>query len=83
LISRNQRLYIFKTNYWRSSSGNVGHNPVRAKKIDGIEIDWSTNNYQFDLKPSSITIEEIILLKEAKKLWKDSYYLKKLREKYG
>ena len=59
----------------------VGHNPIRAKFIDGGEID-THEDPQFDFEPSYIVVDNEIILEEAQKFWKDPGYIHKIREEF-
>ncbi len=60
----------------------VGHNPVRAKSIDGIPIKDHLNPPQIKLEPEIIEIPQNEVIQELLRLWHDSQYLYEVRQQY-
>lgn len=59
----------------------VGHNPIRAKMIDGVKIDTHEVPL-FDFEPSYIVVDDDIILEEAQKFWKNPRYIDRIREEF-
>jgi len=60
----------------------VGHNPVRAKIINGIEINCHNPSQKLKIEPKIIEIEDEIIIKEALKFWDNPHYLNVIRKKF-
>lgn len=61
----------------------IGHNPIRAKRIDDVRIILDEEPPQFDLKPSYIKVEDNIILEEAWKLWRNPNYINIIRKEFS
>ncbi len=60
----------------------VGHNPVRARYVNGVEIDDYNPEKNIKLEPEYIEVDDEIIKEEAIKYWNNPNYLKEIREKF-